>query len=121
MHTVTVPPKDQVATELGLTHCVKVTEINLRINLHITRLLSKRKLQVVEAKDRIFEQLGAAPLCDNARVAADLTDARSLAEGLRTADFRPGAPSVFLAEGLIMYLKDGVEWKGKVGTDQSSY
>ena len=75
---------------------------------------------MIEAKDRIFEQLGAAALCDNARVAADLTDARSLAEGLQAAGFTPGAPSVFLAEGLIMYLKDGVEWKGKVCTDQSS-
>ena len=93
--------------------------MNLRINLHYN-ITSKRKLQVIEAKARIFEQLGAAPLCDNARVAADLTDARSLAEGLRAADFRPGAPSVFLAEGLIMYLKDGVEWKGKVGSGHGS-
>ena len=75
---------------------------------------------MIEAKNRIFEQLGAAPLCDNARVAADLTDARSLAEGLRAAGFKPGAPSVFLAEGLIMYLKDGVEWKGKVGSGHGS-
>ena len=75
---------------------------------------------MIEAKNRIFEQLGAAPLCDNARVAADLTDARSLAEGLRAAGFRPGAPSVFLAEGLIMYLMEGASWKGKVGEDQSA-
>ena len=75
-------------------------------------------LKVIDAKGGIFEKIGAVPHCDNARVAADLTDDRSLAEGLRSAGFNPSAPSVFLAEGLIMYLMgEGASWKGEVGTD----
>ena len=74
--------------------------------------------KVVDAKGRIFEHLGAVPHCDNTRVAADLVDDRSLAEGLQSAGFKSGTPSVFLAEGLIMYLFEGASWKGKVGTDQ---
>ena len=80
----------------------------------VSKKHGKKLKKVVDAKGRIFENLGAVPQCDNAQVAADLTDDSSLAEGLQSAGFKTSAPSVFLAEGLIMYLMEGASWKGKV-------
>ena len=70
--------------------------------------------KVLDAKTRIFQHLGAVPRCKNTPVAADLLDDHSLAKGLEAAGFDQSLPAVFLAEGLIMYLKEGVSWKGQV-------
>ena len=37
--------------------------------------------------------------------------------GLEAAGFGDKVPAVFLAEGLIMYLKEGVSWKGEVNSE----
>jgi methyltransferase (TIGR00027 family) len=60
--------------------------------------------ETIVPKALYFEQLGAAPLCPTAAVAADLLDSDVLAEGLGAAGFDAASPAVFLAEGLVMYL-----------------
>jgi len=58
----------------------------------------------IAPKAKVFEQIGATPFCVNVAVAADLLDSTALADGLASAGYNATAPSIFLAEGLIMYL-----------------
>jgi len=60
----------------------------------------------ISPKAKIFAQIGATPFCTNAAVAADLLDSTALAGGLASVGFEASAPSIFLAEGLMMYLGD---------------
>lgn len=62
---------------------------------------------ITSRKERFFKaQLGVEPLCAMAAVTADLLDAAALADGLAQAGHDTSAASVFLAEGLVMYLGD---------------
>jgi methyltransferase (TIGR00027 family) len=57
---------------------------------------------VIEFKTRALEQLGAHPTADRRAVAVDLRNDWPAA--LRDAGFNPGAPTAWIAEGLLGYL-----------------
>jgi methyltransferase (TIGR00027 family) len=65
-----------------------------------------------EAKSKILDKLGATPLCAKFEIVSiDLLDAeQSLRKELVAKGFDDKKPTVFVAEGLIMYLGDGA-WK----------
>ena len=65
-----------------------------------------------DAKAKILQKLGASPLCKNFEIVSiDLKDAeQSLGKELSAKGFDDKEPTVFVAEGLIMYLADGA-WK----------
>lgn len=58
-----------------------------------------------KAKAVIFASLEATPMCPQLLVSVDLLDASALASGLAAKGFDQTKPSIFLAEGLIQYLK----------------
>jgi methyltransferase (TIGR00027 family) len=57
---------------------------------------------LVTFKERVVAEHGAKPTCDRVVVRADLRD--DWPEALRSAGFRPDAPTAWLAEGLLMFL-----------------
>lgn len=65
-----------------------------------------------DAKVKILQKLGATPYCEKSEIVSlDLKDAdKSLKTELSAKGFDDQKPSVFVAEGLIMYLT-GSEWK----------
>lgn len=58
--------------------------------------------EVLDEKEELLAAAGADPACERRVVAADL--AGDWATALTTAGFDPAAPSVWLAEGLFVYL-----------------
>jgi methyltransferase (TIGR00027 family) len=52
----------------------------------------------------IFSALHMKPLCPEVAVSVDLSEAGALSDKLQEAGFDKAQPSIFLAEGLIMYL-----------------
>jgi methyltransferase (TIGR00027 family) len=59
---------------------------------------------VLAWKRDVLGGLGARPACHRHEVGVDLT--RPWGEALRAAGFRPDEPSLWLAEGLLMYLDE---------------
>jgi len=95
------PPRQFVNLGAGLDtrvyrlECLKGVEKAFEVDLD----------KVLTPKTKLFEHWGAEPICTlSATVAADLLDAGGLKSCLEAAGFGPAAPSVLLAEGLIMYL-----------------
>jgi methyltransferase (TIGR00027 family) len=62
---------------------------------------------VLAFKDRVLDGLGAAPTAERVTIGADLR--LDWATALTGAGFDPAAPAVWLAEGLLLYLPQGVE------------
>lgn len=65
-----------------------------------------------DAKVQILEKLGATPLCEKSEIISIdlLSTEQSLKAELSAKGFDDQKPTIFLAEGLIMYLGDGA-WK----------
>ncbi|GAA0496575.1 S-adenosyl-L-methionine-dependent methyltransferase [Paractinoplanes deccanensis] len=82
---------DTRAYRLGLTPSTTVYEVD--------------RPALLAFKDEVLGTLGATPTCRRAEVRADLTSG-DLPAALAQAGFDPRQPSVFVAEGLLMYLTD---------------
>jgi methyltransferase (TIGR00027 family) len=63
--------------------------------------------EVIEFKTQTLTDLGAEPTAERRTVAIDLRD--DWATALRSAGFEPQAPSVWSAEGLLVYLPDDAQ------------
>jgi methyltransferase (TIGR00027 family) len=72
-----------------------------------TTLFELDQAGVLEFKDAVLAETGAAPRCDRRRIAVDLREDWPAA--LRAAGFDPGRPSAWLAEGLLPFLPAGAE------------
>jgi methyltransferase (TIGR00027 family) len=73
------------------------------------RLFEVDQPKVLEFKDEVLRGIGARVRCERHAVATDLRE--DWPEQLRTAGFDPGAPTAWLAEGLLPYLPAGAEAK----------
>jgi methyltransferase (TIGR00027 family) len=67
-----------------------------------TKLYELDRPELLDAKQEILDRAGARPRCQRTSVPVDLT--KPWAPALRAAGFDPGAPSVWLVEGLTPYL-----------------
>ncbi len=63
--------------------------------------------EVIEFKTLTLSELGAKPTAERRTIAIDLRD--DWAAALRSAGFDPTAPSVWSAEGLLVYLPDDAQ------------
>jgi methyltransferase (TIGR00027 family) len=79
---------DSRAFRLGLPSEVTVFEVD--------------QAAVLDFKDRVLTDRGAAPTCRRVPVVADVR--RGLSAALTAAGFDPGLPALWLQEGLLMYL-----------------
>jgi methyltransferase (TIGR00027 family) len=68
-----------------------------------TRLYELDQPAVLAAKAATLSDLGAEPVCERHTLGVDLAQT-GWADRLCEAGYDPGAPSVWLAEGLLMYL-----------------
>jgi methyltransferase (TIGR00027 family) len=68
-----------------------------------THLYELDQPAVLEAKAATLARIEAEPVCSRHTLGVDLTRTEWV-EGLRAAGYEPGAPSAWLAEGLLMYL-----------------
>ena len=66
------------------------------------RLFELDQPQVLEYKEQVLTEAGAQPTCERKVIAVDLTSA--FQETLLQAGFQPQQPSVWLLEGLLLYL-----------------
>jgi methyltransferase (TIGR00027 family) len=69
---------------------------------HGTAVFELDAPRVLRFKDKVLDDLRAAPPCSRRTVATDLREDWSVA--LRSAGFDPSWPTAWLAEGLLMYL-----------------
>jgi len=69
-----------------------------------TRLFEVDRPEVLAYKDRVLAAAGATPRCARATLGADLT--RPWAARLSALGFRSDAPSAWLVEGLLPYLRE---------------
>lgn len=67
-----------------------------------TRLFELDQPQVLEYKEQILTSAGAKPSCERRAIAVDLTGPWT--KVLRGAGFDPQQPTVWLLEGILMYL-----------------
>jgi methyltransferase (TIGR00027 family) len=79
---------DSRAFRLGLAHGVTIFEVD--------------RAPVHEFKKAVLDQLGAVPTCTRVPVVADIT--QSMSQPLLQSGFDPSVPTVWVAEGLLMYL-----------------
>jgi methyltransferase (TIGR00027 family) len=68
------------------------------------RLYELDRAPVLDEKSRLLAGAGAQPRCARVAIAADVT--RPLGPLLRAAGFTPGRPSLWLIEGLLVYLTE---------------
>jgi methyltransferase (TIGR00027 family) len=102
---------DNLATEGCGLHMVN---LGAGVDTRVLRLESYRHFSASyeveleaqnEAKVATFATLEATPKCPQVLVSVNLLDASALASALAAKGFDQTKPSVFLAEGLIQYLK----------------
>jgi methyltransferase (TIGR00027 family) len=68
-----------------------------------TRLFELDQPHVLEYKEQVLTEAGAQPLCERKALPVDLTST-FWSETLLQAGFQPESPSVWLLEGLLLYL-----------------
>lgn len=79
---------DTRAFRLGLPSATTVIEVD--------------RAGVLDFKDRVLKERGAIPSCRRVPLAADVR--QGLAQALHSVGFDPGLPTMWLQEGLLMYL-----------------
>lgn len=73
-----------------------------------TRLYELDRPEVLAAKGTVIDRTGARPACERHAIGADLGGHPSWSEALLEAGYEVREPSVWLVEGLLFYMSEGV-------------
>jgi len=97
-----VKPKELQLVNLGAGLDTRAFRLDSASKLLVVYEVDMEAINVPKAK--IFKALNSVPVCERKLVSADLTVEGALKEELAKAGFEPSRGSIFLAEGLLMYL-----------------